>query len=90
MAGFTRRALLLGTGAAIGVAGTRYFTAQNPSLDGTRSLIPAGGENTLNDASLLSETPIHKHIILSEDPGEALVNAIRAELREAASEVSNR
>lgn len=86
MAGFTRRALLLGTGAAIGVAGTRYFTAQNPSLDGTRSLIPAVGEGTLNDASLLSETPIYKHTMLTEDPGEALVNAIRVELRDAASE----
>lgn len=86
MAGFTRRALVFGAGAAAGIAGTRFFGSQNPTLDGTRSLIPSGSANTLNDASGLSQTPIHKHITLTQDPGEALIAALRAELKEAQSE----
>ena len=86
MAGFTRRAVLFGASAAVGVAGSRYLQSSNPSLDGTRSLIPAGGEGVLNDASGLSETPIHKHIILRDDPGDALVDALREELKDAGAE----
>lgn len=37
----------------------------------------------LNDASGLSETPVHSHITLTQDHGTALTDAIRAELREA-------
>lgn len=37
----------------------------------------------LNDASLLSATPVHRHSILTQDPGAALSEAIRAEMREA-------
>ncbi|MCG6901139.1 MAG: FAD-binding oxidoreductase, partial [Rhodobacter sp.] len=86
VAGFTKRALIFGAGAAAGVAGTRYFSASNPSLDGTASLGPSGAANTLNDASLLSETPIFRHITMTQDPGDALVDAIRRELAEATSE----
>lgn len=86
MSGFTRRAVLFGAGAAAGVAGTQYLQSSNPSLDGTKSLITAGGEGVLNDASGLSQTPIHKHIVLKDDPGTALVDALRAELKAAGAE----
>ncbi len=82
----TRRAALLGAGAAVGVAGSRWLGAANPSLDGVQVIAPAGGEATLNDASLLSETPIFKHIVVKEPPGEALVAALRAELKAAEAE----
>jgi FAD/FMN-containing dehydrogenase len=79
----TRRAALFGAGAAVGVAGSRWMGAANPSLDGVAVITPAGEEKTLNDASQLSETPIFKHIIVKEPPGDALVNALRAALKEA-------
>ncbi len=86
MGQLTRRALLLGTGAALGVAGSRYLKSSNPVQDGTVSLQATAGDGFLNDASELSKTPIHKHIILKEDPGDALINALRAELKEAAAD----
>jgi FAD/FMN-containing dehydrogenase len=79
----TRRAALFGAGAAVGVAANRWMGASNPSLDGVAVIAPAGGENTLNDASLLSETPIFRHVVMKEPPGDALVAALRAELKEA-------
>ena len=82
----SRRAALLGAGAAIGVLGARRWGAQNPSLDGTASLVPSGGKGLLNDASGLSETPIAKHVTLTEDVGEALVGRLRAEIADAAAE----
>lgn len=81
---FTRRAALLGAGAVIGAVGTRYVSPQNPVLDGVPLIAPAT-EGTLNDASLLSQTPIFKHITLTDDPGEALLAALRAELAQAKS-----
>lgn len=83
---FTRRAMLLGTGAALGFGAARTFTARLPVYDGTARLSGPTGENILNDASSLSPTKVHKHIILKEDPGDALITAIRAELREAREE----
>jgi FAD/FMN-containing dehydrogenase len=82
----TRRAALFGAGAAVGVAGSRWMGAANPSLDGVAVLAPAGGETTLNDASLLSETPIFRHVMVRQAPGDALVAALRAELRTAEAE----
>ncbi|MBL9049594.1 MAG: FAD-binding oxidoreductase [Tabrizicola sp.] len=79
----TRRAALFGAGAAVGVIGTRWMGASNPSLDGVAIIAPNGGETVLNDASQLSETPIFKHIIVKEPPGETLIAALRAELKEA-------
>ena len=86
MGQFTRRAMLLGTGAALGVAGTKYLKSSNPVQDGTVSLQATASDGFLNDASELSKTPIHKHITLTEDPGDVLVNALRAELKDAATE----
>lgn len=82
----TRRAALLATGAALGAIGARRWGGNNPVLDGTQSIIPAGQGSVLNDASGLSETPIHSHVTLTEDPGTALVDAIRAEMTAARDE----
>jgi FAD/FMN-containing dehydrogenase len=84
----TRRAALFGAGAAVGVVGTHWMGASSPSLDGVAIIAPEGGEATLNDASLLSETPVFKHIVVKDPPGDALIAALRAELKEA--EAANR
>jgi FAD/FMN-containing dehydrogenase len=81
---WTRRAVLLGAGGVVGAAGARALTA--PSLDGAGLIVPRAGDGLLNDASLLSETPIARHHVLREEPGEALVAALRAELRAAEAE----
>ncbi len=82
----TRRGLLLASGAAIGVWGARRWGAELPSLDGTTALATGNPPGTLNDASGLSQTPIARHVILTEDPGEALVTRLRAEIAEAKAE----
>ena len=80
---FSRRALLLGGGAALGGWATRRYLPSNPTLAGTARITPLGGEGVLNDASGLSETPIFRHVILKQDPDEALISALRAEIKEA-------
>ena len=83
----TRRAALFGAGAAVGVAGSRWMGAANPSLDGVQVIAPAGAEGgaegVLNDASLLSETPIFKHVIVKDPSSDALIATLRAELTAA-------
>lgn len=86
MAGLSRRAALLGSGAVLGVLGQRYLGARLPDLAGTGPVPGPAVPPTLNDASGLSKTPIAKHVTLTEDPGEALIAALRAELAEAAAE----
>ncbi len=79
----TRRAALLGGGAVVGGLLTSALSPSNPTLDGTRSIKPAGAKGTLNDASGLSETPVFRHVIIKENSGEKLLAAIRAEMTEA-------
>jgi hypothetical protein len=79
----TKRALLLGSGALIGGYISAKNGAKNPILDGTTSLQPKNTKNLLNDASGLSETPIHKHIIIEQDPDKGLVSILRNELKTA-------
>ena len=85
MAGLTRRALLLGTGAVLGALGYRAISPALPGLAGVAPLAGIPAEGRLNDASGLSDTPIFRHITLSDDPGAALVAALRAELKAAAA-----
>ncbi|TRW98620.1 FAD-binding oxidoreductase [Paracoccus sp. M683] len=82
MGKLTRRALLLGTGAAIGGWAATRLAPWHDTLDGVPLTGPTP-EGMLNDASLLSPTPVAKHIVLTEDPGEALIARLRAELAEA-------
>jgi hypothetical protein len=69
-----------------GAVVTRQVATKGPTLEGLEIIVPVGGEGKLNDASCLSETPIYKHIVLSDDPGEGLLATLRNELREAAAE----
>ncbi len=78
----TRRGLLLAAGAVAGGAAARLTMSKGPSMDGLGMITPKSGEGVLNDASLLSETPIFRHSVL-KDQGEALVTALRAEMKEA-------
>jgi FAD/FMN-containing dehydrogenase len=81
----TRRALLLGAGVAAGAVGARAVLPSNPSGAGMALLPEVTPEGMLNDASLLSPTPVARHLVMTEDPGEALVAALRAELVAAAA-----
>jgi hypothetical protein len=81
---FTRRVALFGLGAVAGAAGMRWLGPRAPVLDGAGVIVPpAPGDTLMNDASLLSPTPVARHVVLTEDPGEALVARLRAELAEA-------
>lgn len=82
---FTRRAVLLAGGAALGAAGARLAGPKGPVLEGAGIISPKGGDGVLNDASQLSETPIFRHIVVKDDPGETMLAALRAELKEAAA-----
>lgn len=81
----SRRAALLGAGSAAGWGMSRLWGANLPVYDGTNRIMAPSGEKILNDASGLSATPIHKHMTMRENSGEALIAAIRRELAEAKS-----
>ncbi len=78
----SRRGLLFVSGAVIGAVGARAFGSRSPVLDGQALAAPTP-EGMLNDASGLSATPVHRHIVLPEDAGEALLARLRAEIAEA-------
>lgn len=82
---FSRRLILAGAGAAVGVSGARYLASSNPALDGVAVNSDREKQGRLDDASGLSSTPVHKHIILKDDPGERLVETLRKEITEARS-----
>ena len=82
----SRRTALLGLG---GLAGWGLSSGLRPDLpiyEGTRKLATPNGGKVLNDASGLSATPINKHLIVRDNPGDALVELIRQELRLARDE----
>lgn len=83
MRNWTRRAALLGGGAAIGAFVQGRFAKQQPTLAGTKLIGQTTPAGMLNDASLLSATPVHRHVTLSEDAGETLIAALRHEMAEA-------
>ncbi|WP_037311564.1 FAD-binding oxidoreductase [Ruegeria halocynthiae] len=85
MKSITRRSALVLGGAAAGWAAARTFNSDLPVLDGTTRLDQPPTGTVMNDASGLSSTPIHKHLVLSENADDALIAAIRKELAEAAS-----
>ncbi len=80
---FSRRAALVGGGALAGAALSTALRAHLPGREGVTWIRPEGVAGTLNDASGLSETPIHKHLVIERARGPALVDAIRAEIAAA-------
>lgn len=86
MSTLTRRAALLGAGGTVGWALTKGLSPALPSLDGTTRLGGVAGASVLNDASELSQTPIHKHLIVKDDASDTLIAMIRQELAQARSE----
>lgn len=83
---FSRRALLAGVGGIVGWSAASMLRPNLPVYDGTNTIVPPVGDGIMNDASGLSATPIHKHIIVKDDIGASLVDAIRGELAEAQNE----
>ena len=84
MARLTRRAALLGSGAVLGGWLVSRFGANLPNLPPSSALdIPEG--TILNDASGLSPTPVHKHMVMTRS-GTDLQDAIRAEMADAAAQ----
>lgn len=83
MKSFTRRSTLVLGGAVAGWAAARTFDSDLPVFDGTARLDQTPSGTIMNDASGLSPTPIHKHLVLSENADDALIAAIRKELVEA-------
>ncbi|NNE89448.1 MAG: FAD-binding oxidoreductase [Silicimonas sp.] len=79
----TRRAALFAGGAAVGAYAGSKLGSNVPSVAATNSMQPIGAEGTLNDASLLSETPVAKHVILPDNPSEVMIDKVRAEILEA-------
>lgn len=80
---FTRRAILFGAGAALGGYAGARLSGNVPPVTGTRMISGSGAQTSLNDASLLSETPVFRHTIMSEAPDDALIQRLRAEIVEA-------
>ena len=78
----TRRAALFGMGGAAGWGLSGLLRADLPTYSGTNRLVAPTDEKTLNDASGLSATPIHKHLHVS-DSDQVLVDRIRSEMAEA-------
>ena len=79
----TRRAALFAGGAAVGVYAGAKLSSNVPSVAATKSLKPTGADGTLNDASLLNETPVAKHVILPDNPSGRMIEKVRNEIIEA-------
>jgi len=83
---FTRRSAFVIGGAAAGWVAARRYGSQLPVYDGTTLLDTAASAKIMNDASGLSPTPINKHLVLSERSDDALIDALRKEITEAATD----
>lgn len=86
-AGLTRRALLLGATAGAGALVGRQCSSTSdpgPAFPAVDTGTAAGPGVVLNDASLLSPTPIASHLTIRDDP-RAAVERLRAALAEARS-----
>ena len=79
----TRRAALFAGGAAAGAYGWSKLGSNIPTTAATKSLRPVGAQGTLNDASLLSETPVARHIILPDNPSGRMIEKVRNALNAA-------
>ena len=81
---FTRRSALALGGAAAGWFAAKRYGSHLPVYDGTTRLDTTASAKIINDASGLSATPIHKHLMLSENADDALIRVLRTEMTQAA------
>src|SRR5688572_33003833 len=84
--GLSRRAWLLGVGAGAGVLLTRQCTATNhagPPFPSLEAGVARDGRVVLNDASLLSPTPVASHLTVRDDQRQAVIDRLRTALTEA-------
>lgn len=79
----TRRAALFAGGAVVGAYAGAKLGSKVPSVASAKSRQPLGAEGTLNDASLLNETPVAKHVILPDNPSGRMIEKVRNEIDEA-------
>ncbi|MFD1880431.1 FAD-dependent oxidoreductase [Paracoccus pacificus] len=78
----TRRALLFGSGVAVGAYGASRLMPWRDTAAGVALSAPTP-DGWLNDASLLSATPIAKHIVIAEKRSDKMIAELRALLAEA-------
>ncbi|HLG59619.1 MAG TPA: FAD-binding protein [Vicinamibacterales bacterium] len=87
--GLTRRAWLLGASAGVGaLVGRQCLLPTNdpgPPFPGADADVAAARGLVLNDASLLSPTPVLSHVTIRDDDRAAAIDRIRAALAEARS-----
>ncbi|WGW04692.1 FAD-binding oxidoreductase [Tropicibacter oceani] len=83
MTKITRRGALLGAGGLLGWGMSGALRSNLPVYDGTDRIVATTGPTVMNDASGLSATPIHKHIVVTQDAGDTMIDLIRRELAEA-------
>ncbi len=75
----TRRALLVGAGAAVG-AGTFAILRERGLPPAALASAEADDGLVLDDASGLSRTPVARHLTLARDPDDAFIEAVRKEI----------
>lgn len=84
MAGFKRRSLLVGAGAAVGGVAVHYLGRETIGIGAPLPTQVAEGQGELlNDASQLAPTRVSRHVTLTDDRRDALIDAVRRELTEA-------
>ncbi len=76
----------MGGGVILGAAGARTLGPHTTSFAGVSLIASPVTDGVMNDASLLSSTPIFKHTIVKEATSDRLVAVLRAELKAATSE----
>lgn len=79
----TRRAALLLGGMSVGAAFGYGFAPRRHTLEGTEYIGPTPDQSTLNDASLLNETLVQKHVVATGEAGGVLAERVSDEIAEA-------
>jgi FAD/FMN-containing dehydrogenase len=86
MSTLTRRAWLLGVGAGAGALLTRQCASTNdpgPVFPSAEAGVAADGKVVLNDASLLSPTPVSAHVTIRDNERQTVIERVRTALKEA-------
>lgn len=87
MGKFSRRTLLLGSGAVLGAVGSKtVFKESIPTGAAVPAPVTGPGRRLLNDASQLSPTRVAKHIIMRTQSQKTVIARLREELNQARQE----